>query len=196
MKTEKILILYSGGADSRLMLELAMDLKHEIHCLLIDYGQIHKNELEVAKDQLDQVKCGTYWHEVKLDGLELESALTGKGLQGNYGPKDKISIWHVPGRNSMFAGIALSVAENNGCTRVWHGADFSDRLNLFPDCYQDYVVAVNEMYKLGASYPIIYEAPLLGMSKELILGILESRGITQDQLYSGYGDIKEDTNEG
>jgi len=190
-KREKVLILYSGGADSRLMLEMAKDLGLDIHCLLIDYGQLHLKELVFAREQIRHINCPVQVHEVSLDGLNLESALTGTGEQGVYGDKDKISIWHVPGRNSLFAGIALSVAENNGCSVVWHGADFSDRLHLFPDCYQDYVVAVADMYKFGASYLIRYEAPLMGMTKEVIMGLLNSRGITQDQLHSGYGDITE-----
>ena len=193
--SEKVLILYSGGADSRLMLEMAINQNMTIHCLLIDYGQLHKEELTFAVKQLnrliDQGHPITY-SRVNVDGLDLNSALTGDGKQGRFGDPDDISIWHVPGRNTMFAGIALSVAENIGCSVVWLGADYSDRLNNFVDCTQEFVVTMNKLYSVATTYPIRFEAPLMGMSKELILTLLKSNGVTEDDLFSGYGEIQED----
>ena len=52
---------------------------------------------------------------------------------------------YVPGRNTIFISIAFSIAENLGINMIWHGADYTDRLNFFPDCYQEYFVAFNEL---------------------------------------------------
>ncbi len=56
-----IVMLYSGGADSMLMLKLAQMARKIPYCVLIDYGQKHIKELEYAKNQLKQ----TYrrWHQ-------------------------------------------------------------------------------------------------------------------------------------
>jgi 7-cyano-7-deazaguanine synthase in queuosine biosynthesis len=70
---------------------------------------------------------------------------------------------------------------------VWYGPDYSDRINLFPDCYQEYVVKMNEVLAISGVRPIKLVAPLLGMSKELILKILEyAYGIGPEQMHSGY----------
>jgi len=185
---KKVLILYSGGADSRLMVELVIEANMNPYCLLINYGQSHIKELEVAMKQL--TKRGVDFQVVKISGLDLNSGLTG-GDMGRFGPENEVSRFHVPGRNTMFAGIALSVAENVGADCVWLGADFSDRLNQFPDCFQDYVVKVDEMYEQATirTRRVIFEAPLLGMSKELILKILSQKGISEEDLFSGYGSI-------
>ena len=197
--SEKTLILYSGGSDSRLMLELAMIMQRDIHCLMIDYEQLHSIELKAAEKQLAK-SARNYnktltWSKVKVSGLHLDSALTGDGVRGRFGSEDEISEWHVPGRNTMFAGIALSVAENTGCKTVWLGADFSDRLNMFIDCFQDFVVAMDMLYSYGASYQIKFEAPLMGLSKENVLSLIKGFKLDVDDLFSGYGKLQNDQND-
>jgi len=183
-----LLILYSGGADSRLMLELALRTHRKPYCLLIQYGQLIDEELMFAAKQLTKLKVP--YHTVQINGLQFESGLTGRGKQGTFGRPDEINIFYVPGRNTMFAGIALGVAENKRIDEIWHGADFSDRLNLFPDCYQEYVVKVNELFAIAGPRPVKYMAPLSGMTKDMILGLLKEYGVSEDEIFSGYGDIQ------
>ena len=40
-----LVILFSGGADSVLMLEMALELEMSPFCVLIDYEQLHIEEL-------------------------------------------------------------------------------------------------------------------------------------------------------
>ena len=49
MGEQDIIMLYSGGSDSYLMLHLAKMARKNPYCLLIDYGQKHIKELEYAK---------------------------------------------------------------------------------------------------------------------------------------------------
>lgn len=188
METMDLLILYSGGADSRLMLEFALRTHRRPYCLLIDYGQLHGEELHFAANQLDKLKVP--YQIVTVGGLLYESGLTGSGEQGTFGGKDEINIFHVPGRNTMFLGIALGIAENKRIEEIWQGADWSDRLNLFPDCYQEYAVRANQLLEIAGPKPINYMIPLAGMSKEMILGMLETFGVSKDEIFSGYGDIQ------
>jgi 7-cyano-7-deazaguanine synthase in queuosine biosynthesis len=51
IKRMKVLILHSGGLDSTLCLVMAMEKKHQIISLGIDYGQRHRIELEYAAAQ-------------------------------------------------------------------------------------------------------------------------------------------------
>jgi len=185
-----IVMLYSGGADSALMLRLAQMSGRNPHCLLIDYGQKHIEELDFAKRQLRDLNV--QFQVVKIRDLNVNSGLTGELTEARW---DNVHEMNVPGRNTIFIGLAISVAENLDVDEVWYGPDYSDRINLFPDCYQEYVVKMNEMLAIQGSKPIELVAPLLGMSKELILETLErSFGIKAADLHSGY-EMPEEVNE-
>jgi len=182
MSNENIVMLYSGGADSMLMLQLALMAGKIPYCVLIDYGQKHIKELEYAKSQLENLDVR--YQVVKVDGLNVDSGLTGGLEEGRWG---NVHSMNVPGRNTIFIGLAISVAENMGIDEVWYGPDYSDRINLFPDCYQEYVVKMNEVLAISGVKPIKLVAPLLGMSKELILEILEKTfKVKLTDIHSGY----------
>jgi len=180
--TKNIVMLYSGGADSALMVRLAVMSGRQPFCLLIDYGQKHIEELNFATTQLDEV--GLKYKIVKVENLGVNSGLTGELKEQRW---ENVHAMNVPGRNTIFIGLAISVAEDMGIDEVWYGPDYSDRIHLFPDCYQEYVVKMNEVLAISGVKPITLVAPLLGMSKELILEILENFwDVKLNQLHSGY----------
>jgi len=179
-----VLILFSGGADSRLLIEIAKSLEKGIYCLMIDYGQLHRDELESAKKQLSDLGLG--YNQVTVSGLNIESALTGKGIKGQY---EGVNSYNVPGRNTLFLSIAFSIAEANDIPEIWYGPDMSDFFGKFPDCYQAYVGKINELFEIAGSKKIKVVAPLLGYSKEMVLETLDKQyGIAKETLYSGYGE--------
>ncbi len=179
-----VVILYSGGADSRLMLEFALQCNHKPYCILIDYGQLHKQELEFAKKQLDDLFIR--YHQINISNLNVNSGLTGSGEKNESGA---VHNMHVPGRNTIFLSLAFSVAESLNIDKIWIGSDWDDRLNLFPDCYQEFIISVNELFKQAGPKSIKVEAPLLGLSKENIIKLLISNNIEENEVYSGYGDL-------
>ena len=179
-----LVILYSGGADSRLMLEFCKELDLNPYCLMIDYEQLHQEELSFARSHL--LKDDIDYQIVKLKDLNVNSGLTGDGVKDE---TDKVHEMHVPGRNTMFLSIAFSIAESKGIEMIWIGSDWDDRLNLFPDCYQEYIVAMNEAFKIAGPKPIDVHAPLSGLSKENIIKMLKKRGIGEHEIFSGYGDL-------
>ncbi len=180
-----IVMLYSGGADSRLMIEMALRAGKNPYCILIDYGQKHIEELDFAIVQLKALDVKN--QIIKVSGLNIQSGLTGDLIEGRW---ETVNEMNVPGRNTIFIALAISVAENKGINEVWYGADYSDRINLFPDCYQEYVVKMNELLAICGVQPIKLVAPLLGMTKELIYEILGQYGIEEDDMYSGYEEPK------
>lgn len=177
-----VVMLYSGGADSRLMLEFARRMGKKVFCVLVDYGQRHVKELEVAKETLKNLMVD--FQVVKIEGLDLHSKLLDGVIVA-----DNVNEHHVPARNTWLLGIALAFAESLGAKEVWYGADMSDRYNLFPDCYQEYVVAMNEVAKRGLSRYIEIKAPLLGLKKEDVLEMLKTFNVPESEYFSGYGDI-------
>lgn len=181
---ENVLILYSGGADSRLMLEFSERMKLKPYCVLIDYGQLHKQELGFAKDllALKNIQCQT----VSIKDLNVNSGLTGDGVKNNTG---NVHEMYVPGRNTIFISIAFSIAEYRDIPIIWHGADYSDFDHLFPDCYQSYFGKMNELLNVAGPKKIRVEAPLLGLTKENIITLLDSFGIDKKEYFSGYGNL-------
>lgn len=182
MEKFDIVMLYSGGADSLLMLKLALMAGKNPYCVLIDYGQKHVEELEFAKDQLNREEVE--YQVVSVTGLNVNSGLTGSLSEGRW---DNVHEMNVPARNTIFLGLAMSVAENMDIDEVWYGPDYSDRINLFPDCYQEYVVKMNEVSSISGVRPMKIVAPLMGMSKELIKEILLHHFNLDDSvMHSGY----------
>lgn len=179
-----LVILYSGGADSRVMLELCNEFDLKPYCLMIDYGQLHLEELKFAKSQLEKLMFD--YQTVSISGLNVNSGLTGDGIPNFSG---EVHTMHVPGRNTMFLSVAYSIAESKGIDTIWLGSDWDDRLNLFPDCYQEYIVSMNEAFKLAGPKPIKVEAPLSGLSKVNIIKMLKKRGVEAHEIFSGYGDL-------
>ncbi len=178
-----LIILYSGGADSRLMLEFAKDIGLKPYCVMIDYGQLNIEELKFARSHLEKLMIDN--QIVKLQDLKIDSGLTGNGAKDETG---KVHSHYVPGRNTMFLSIAYSIAESKNVEMVWIGSDFDDRKNLFPDCYQEYIVKIDELFKIAGPKPISVQAPLTGFSKKNIIKILKNRGIKEHEVYSGYGE--------
>lgn len=179
-----LVILFSGGADSILMLEMAKEFGKTPYCVLIDYEQLHIDELKYAEKYLR--KNDVPFRTVKLHGLGVQSGLTGRGEKGRF---EGVHEMHVPSRNMMFVGIAASVGEDLGIETIWYGADFSDFINAFPDCMQPWFGAMNEVLQINGPKPMKLEAPLSGLTKETILEMLESKGITSKDMFSGYGDL-------
>jgi 7-cyano-7-deazaguanine synthase len=181
-----LIILFSGGADSILMLELAIGLKLKPHCVLVEYGQSHIEELNYACEYL--TKRGITWDTVKIVGLNVDSGLTGDGVKGKYAGVNEM---HVPSRNLMFVSIAASIAESKGIDTIWLGANWDDYLNRFEDCKQEWVGRVNKVLRVNGSTKIKLQAPLNGLSKEIITKILTLGSIDKSQYFSGYGDAGE-----
>lgn len=179
-----VVILFSGGADSVLMVKMAQTFGKIPYCILIDYEQLHIDELRCAQSFLRENDIP--FRIVKLHGLGVQSGLTGRGEKGRF---EGVHEMHVPSRNLMFVGVAASIAEDMGIDLIWYGADYSDYINKFPDCMQPWFGAMNDVLGINGPYPMRLEAPLAGLSKKTILDMLESKGITNEQMYSGYGDL-------
>lgn len=175
-----LILLFSGGFDSRLLLELALDMGKNPLCVLIDYGQIHVKELDKAEKVCKEKELN--FSRVKIT-LPVDSKLTNK-VEGKY---TGVSEWHVPSRNLIFIGFAASIAESRGIKTIWYGANYDDRMNLFPDCYQEWVHLMNIFLEKNGSYPIILEAPLLGMKKYMIEMLAKKYNIIKQEVHSGYG---------
>ena len=69
---EDLVVLYSGGADSTLLLKMAVEMGKKPLALMIDYQQLHIEELEFALKYLEKNKIESMI--VNLKGYNVNSA--------------------------------------------------------------------------------------------------------------------------
>lgn len=179
-----LVILYSGGADSRLMLEMALGRGRRPFCILINYEQLHIEELGFAERQLN--KLGVPYRIISIRNLEINSGLTGDGIKNDSG---EVHEMHVSSRNLMFVGVAASIAENLKIGEIWYGANHEDLVNKFPDCMPNWIKIMNLLLEINGPKSIKLKAPLLEYSETKINELLGEYGINKVELFSGYGDL-------
>lgn len=185
----KTLILFSGGADSVLMLLLAWKMKREINLLCFDYGQIHEKELDYGLQLVEELERDLKVRVAGCTRVNLQAAFghTSSRLTHPQGRKyPGVHEMHLPGRNGVFITTALGIAEAQKLDEVWIGCDYSDRVGLFPDCAQEWIVRMDEVAQRNGSRPLRVKAPLLGLSKEDVKALLVAEGIDLSKVFSGY----------
>jgi queuosine biosynthesis protein QueC len=142
--------LLSGGLDSATTAALAVEEGHRVIGLSFDYGQRHRRELEAAA----AVAAGLGLDEHHVIQVNLAawggSALTdatipvpGDGVQTGMIPST-----YVPGRNTVFIALGLSLAEARGASRVALGINAVD-YSGYPDCRPDYLAAFQTLADLA-----------------------------------------------
>jgi 7-cyano-7-deazaguanine synthase len=170
-------VLASGGLDSTVTAAVAKQDGCALHLLTISYGQRH--QLEVERAQRIGHALGAAGHAVVAMDLRTiaDSALTRPKPM----PKDRttadrgtgIPDTYVPGRNTIFLGLAAAYAETVNAPRIYFGANVVD-YSGYPDCRPDYLRAFEQVLRLGTragaeGRPIEIRAPLLTMTKADII---------------------------
>ena len=159
---KKAIILLSGGLDSATVAALAIADGYEAIALSFRYGQRHERELLAARD----VAAALHIREHFIVDVNLAqwggSALTDQninvpieGLQSA-----EIPITYVPGRNTVFIAIALSLAEARGAEAIYLGINAVD-YSGYPDCRPDYLAAFQKLAMLSSKVGIEGNAPQL-----------------------------------
>jgi 7-cyano-7-deazaguanine synthase len=164
MKPEipKAIVLLSGGLDSATAAALAIADGYEAIALSFHYGQRHKRELVAAKQVAEHL--GIREHFVMDVNLSQwgGSALTDEsiampidGIQS-----EVIPTTYVPGRNTVFLAIALSLAEAKGAGAIYLGINAVD-YSGYPDCRPEYLAAYQNLATLSSRAGVEGNAPQL-----------------------------------
>lgn len=167
---KKAIVLLSGGLDSATVATLAIKHEYELLALSFDYGQLHRKELNSAKQIVKNLGIKTH----KIIEVDLStwgnSALTDKAItipQNNF--SQDIPSTYVPGRNTVFIALALSFAEAMNADAILLGVNAID-YSGYPDCRPEYIEAIRQVAKLSSKraiegVPIEIITPLLHMTK-------------------------------
>jgi 7-cyano-7-deazaguanine synthase len=167
--------LLSGGLDSATAAALAREAGLRVIGLSLDYGQRHRRELEAAATLATALELEEH-HCVAVNLAAWGgSALTDPAIVVPSGGVEPgvIPSTYVPGRNTVFIALALSLAEARGAERVVLGVNAID-YSGYPDCRPDYLAAFQTLADLATRAgreghgPQLW-APLLSLSKTQIV---------------------------
>lgn len=159
---KKAVILLSGGLDSATTAAIAIKEGYQAIALSFRYGQKHYKELEAAKKIATALKIKKHFVvDVNLSlwggsSLTDESqAIPQAGLQS-----DIIPSTYVPGRNTVFIAIALSLAEAQNAEAIYLGINAVD-YSGYPDCRPEYLQSYQQLANLSSKVGIEGQAPQL-----------------------------------
>ena len=197
MIEQTTIALLSGGIDSATAACIAMEAGQKVIGLSFDYGQRHLKELQAASDLAKDLNLEDHI-TIKIDlsswgGSSLTDTsqiIPTKGIQ-----KNTIPNTYVPGRNTIFVAIGLSLAEARGANRIALGINAMD-YSGYPDCRPDYLEAYQELANLSSRVGregkgIKLWAPLLDWEKTKIFKEALRLKIPIEKTWSCYqGEIK------
>jgi 7-cyano-7-deazaguanine synthase len=162
MNTPKAVVLLSGGLDSATSAAQAIADGYDLIALSFNYGQRHDRELVAAKQVVDHLKIKEHFVvEVNLaqwGGSALTDQAIGVPTTGIQ--PESIPITYVPGRNTVFLSIALSLAEAKGAEAIYLGINAVD-YSGYPDCRPEYLEAVQHLATLSSKVGLEGKAPRL-----------------------------------
>ncbi len=185
-------VLLSGGLDSATAAAQAIADGYELIALSLQYGQRHERELNAARDIAAHL--GIQKHVVMAVNLGVwgGSALTDAAIAVPTTGCDSsvIPVTYVPGRNTIFIALALSLAEANRAEAIYLGINAVD-YSGYPDCRPEYLAAYQQLANLSskaaiAGQPIRLVAPLITDSKVDIIDRAVRLGVPIAKTWSCY----------
>ena len=190
---KKAVVLLSGGLDSATTLYVARSHGYRCSCLIMDYGQRHRKEVQAAVRVARHAGCPA--QVVRLRFPWGDSALTDQRMPVPTGRSLKeigrgIPATYVPARNTIFLSLALGLAEATGARAVFIGANFLDASG-YPDCRPAYYRQMQRVARLGTKAgtqgrAIRIVTPLIRKTKSEIIRIGRRLGVPFHLTWSCY----------
>lgn len=159
---QKAIALLSGGLDSATATAQAIADGYAPIALSFRYGQRHERELIAAKRIANHFQISDHfiidvnlgqWGGSSLTDPNQE--LPKAGVQ-----EDIIPSTYVPGRNTVFIAIALSLAEAKAASVIYLGINAVD-YSGYPDCRPEYLKAYQHLAQLSSKVGLEDHAPQL-----------------------------------
>ena len=149
--TRQAVVLLSGGLDSATVAAIAQSQGYDLLALSFRYGQRHERELTAAQALVQSLGIREHfiidinlaqWGGSSLTDTSLTLPTTGVNPDG-------IPNTYVPGRNTVFIALGLSLAEAKGAEAVFLGINAVD-YSGYPDCRPEYLAAFQQLASLSS----------------------------------------------
>ena len=192
MSQRTAIALLSGGLDSATAAALALEQGNRVIGLSFDYGQRHSRELDAAVAVAEQLGLAEH-HCISVNlaswgGSALTDASISIPIHGV--EEGSIPPTYVPGRNTVFISVGLSLAEARGAERLVLGVNAVD-YSGYPDCRPDYLNAFQTLADLASKsgregHGAQLWAPLVQWSKVRIVEEALRLGVPIETTWSCY----------
>lgn len=194
---KRAVVVFSGGQDSTTCLVQALALYDEVHCVTFDYGQRHREEIEVARDLA--IRLGARAHKVldvtMLNELAVSSLTRDSIPVPAYNPDSTgLPSTFVPGRNILFLTLASVYAYQVEAEAVITGVCETD-FSGYPDCRDEFVKAMNQAVTLGMARSLRFETPLMWLNKAetwALADYWQQLTLVREQTLTCYNGVKGD----
>ena len=195
MIRRQAICLLSGGLDSATALFVAHEEGFTPLALTINYGQLHKKELESAKRiakhlgiEHEIISISMPWGGSAL----LDSKIKIPENRSVDQIPNEIPVTYVPARNTIFLSLAASFAEARKAETIFIGANALD-YSGYPDCRPEYFTAFESLIKKGTKCgiegkAIAIKTPLIQMKKSEIILKAQKLGVPLELTWSCYKD--------
>lgn len=179
MKSERALVVFSGGQDSTTCLAhtILNYGRKNVSCITFHYGQRHGLEVEVAKKIA--AHFGVTDHQ--MISLDWYNQITTNALLNPQIAIAKDAAASCPntmvdGRNMVFLLIAAIYAKSKGIRDIVTGVCETD-FSGYPDCRDVFVKSCNVTLNLAMAYEFRVITPLMDLTKEQTWALADSLDI-------------------
>jgi len=162
MKTEKAVVVFSGGQDSTTCLFWAMKQFAAVEAVTFDYGQRHKLEVECAAAIADELGIKHHVLDMSLLGQLAPNALTRHDMAITQ--SEGLPTTFVDGRNLLFLSFAAVLAKQIDAKHIVTGVCETD-FSGYPDCRDVFIKSLNVTLNLAMDYPFVIDTPLMWLTK-------------------------------
>jgi 7-cyano-7-deazaguanine synthase len=163
----KVVVIYSGGLDSTVLLYHLRDQGHEVRALSVDYGQRHRRELDAAREITARLGI-----ENRLADLtSLRPFFEGLALMDGAGPlspgpytEASMQSTTVPNRNMLLLAVGLAWAAREGLDGVAYAGHAGVSVT-YPDCTPAFAEAMAHAAQVCDWRPLEVLAPFIRWTK-------------------------------
>ncbi|WP_211747035.1 7-cyano-7-deazaguanine synthase QueC [Paenibacillus sp. Marseille-Q4541] len=160
---EKAIVVFSGGQDSTTCLFWAKKHFAEVEVVTFDYGQRHKQEIEVAADIARELNVHQTVLDMSLLNQLAPNALTRSDIDISQ-EEGELPSTFVDGRNHLFLSFAAVLAKQKGARHIITGVCETD-FSGYPDCRDVFVKSLNVTLNLAMDYQFVIHTPLMWLNK-------------------------------
>jgi len=182
-KSNKALVLLSGGLDSSVVLSVCQDKGYDIYAISFDYGQRHQAAFFNCISH-EVFKMEFYGGSALTDDIKVP-----KNRDSHSMSKD-IPVTYVPSRNIVFLSFASGYAECHNIDNIFIGVNAID-YSGYPDCRKNFIdnfeKLINKSTKKGLEgNKFKINTPLINLSKKDIIKLGHKNGVDFSMTSSCY----------